>query len=143
MAIISTTQYKDFSKNFFSRDELQSFKFCNRTKLILDVSLIWGQALLGVLIVCSVSSIWLEVLGVLIVGSSQHGLSLVAHEGVHTLLCNQGGGMTFLQDGFLRRQYCCLLRHIERDISNIIFVRAPMRILKICIGKKSQEFYCS
>ncbi len=98
MSISSTIQFKEFSKNIFSRDELNSFRLCNRTRLLVDISLIWGQALLGILIICNFSSVWFSFLGILIVGSAQHGLSLVAHEGAHTLL----SGSRRLNDFFAR-----------------------------------------
>lgn len=86
MVANSIDQSKEFPKIFFSRRELQSFQSCNQVRLFFDVSLIWGQAFFGLFLICNFSNIWLTILGIIVVGSSQHGLSLVAHEGAHTLL---------------------------------------------------------
>jgi fatty acid desaturase len=54
--------------------------------MILDFSMIWAQALLGLAIFWYFRNVPAYLAGIVLVGSAQHGLGLVAHEGAHHLI---------------------------------------------------------
>jgi fatty acid desaturase len=74
------------SPDVLTREEIRIFSRPVAVRLIFDLSLIWLQAILGIAIFAYLNNIVGFVIGIALVGSAQHGMGLVAHEGVHHLI---------------------------------------------------------
>jgi fatty acid desaturase len=74
------------SQSVLTREEIRIFSRPGAVRLIFDLSLVWLQAILGIAIFAYLSNIVGFVIGIVLVGSAQHGMSLVAHEGAHHLI---------------------------------------------------------
>jgi fatty acid desaturase len=69
-----------------SRDEARKFSKAHPGRLTTDLTLIWVQALLGIATYSYFQNISSFIIGFILVGSAQHGMNLVAHEGAHKLI---------------------------------------------------------
>ncbi|MBK6511030.1 MAG: fatty acid desaturase [Haliea sp.] len=73
----------------FTARERQHYRRPKTARLIIDLSRPWLQAILGCALFISYPSIWSWLLAIFIIAGAQHGLSLIAHEASHFLLCPQ------------------------------------------------------
>jgi fatty acid desaturase len=70
----------------FTREERSKLGTPRVTRVVVDLSLVWLQALTGCALFMLFPSLWTYPVAILLIGSAQHGLHLVAHECVHNLL---------------------------------------------------------
>ena len=73
----------------FTAQERQHYRRPKTARLVIDLSRPWLQAILGCALFISYPSIWSWLLAIFIIAGAQHGLSLIAHEASHFLLCPQ------------------------------------------------------
>ena len=73
-------------RNFLPRDEVRRLRHPRATKMCLDFGLVWLQAGLGVLLFAVTMDVTGFIVGAVLVGTAQHGLSMIAHEGAHGLI---------------------------------------------------------
>lgn len=71
----------------FTAQERQYYRTPNTIRLIIDLSRPWLQAILGCALFIAYPSIWSWLLAIFVIAGAQHGLSLIAHEASHFLLC--------------------------------------------------------
>jgi fatty acid desaturase len=74
--------------DLITRDEFRRFSTPSTARLVLDFSLVWSQAALGIAIFSYEFNIVGFVIGIILVGCAQHGMAQVAHEGVHQLIAS-------------------------------------------------------
>lgn len=79
---------------------IKKYRNPNQWKVAMDVSLIWFQAIIPISIYCCFESNIILPLVLILVGSAQHGLTLVTHEGAHNNLSK-----TRLLNDFLARWF--------------------------------------
>ncbi len=70
----------------FTAEERLRYRRPRTFRLILDLSLPWGQAILGCAIFIAYPSFWSWLIAIFFIAGAQHGLSLIAHEGAHRLI---------------------------------------------------------
>src|SRR5215468_9078608 len=73
-------------QSVLTREEVLVLSRPNSMRLVFDFSLVWCQALLGLATFACLNNILGFVIGLALVGSAQHGMGLVAHEGAHRLI---------------------------------------------------------
>jgi fatty acid desaturase len=73
----------------FTAEERLYYRRPKTARLIFDLSLPWVQAILGCALFIIHPSIWTWLIALLIIAGAQHGLSLIAHEASHRLICPQ------------------------------------------------------
>jgi fatty acid desaturase len=73
----------------FTAEERLYYRRPKTARLIIDLSMPWVQAILGCALFIAHPSIWSLLFAIFIIAGAQHGLSLVAHEASHFLVCPQ------------------------------------------------------
>lgn len=69
-----------------SKQEMRDWSRPNRLRLALDLSLIWGQAGLGIALFLNAPHWTTLVIAWFLIGGAQHALALTTHEGAHFLM---------------------------------------------------------
>jgi fatty acid desaturase len=135
----------------FSRQERSRLSAPATPKLALDVSMMCAQIAVGIAVFASHPSFWSWVVAAFLIGGGQHGLTMVAHEAVHTLVWPQsrrvndwlGGylfaGPTLLPYGVYRERHLAHHRFVStandtkslyrRDLAGWRFVTEALRSL--------------
>lgn len=72
--------------DLITRDEFRRFSTPLPARMVLDFSLVWLQAALGIAIFTYEFNTAGFIVGIILVGCAQHGMAQVAHEGVHQLI---------------------------------------------------------
>lgn len=72
--------------DIFTPGEFQDCQHVSGVRVLRDLVLVWGQAAIGVALFAGFQNLPSFLAGVLLVGGSQHGMSLIAHEGAHYLI---------------------------------------------------------
>ncbi len=73
---------------FYLQERIRRHKFTdpNILRMSMDFGLIWLQAILGVALFITIPHTATLIISLILIGSAQHGLGLVAHEGAHYLI---------------------------------------------------------
>ena len=69
-----------------SPDDVRRLRHPNRPRMCLDFALVWLQAVIGIALFAIFWDVPSFIAGALLVGSAQHGISMIAHEGAHGLI---------------------------------------------------------
>lgn len=80
-------------RDVVSRDEVRGLRQPNRWRMSVDFGLVWLQAAAGVSAFAVFWDVPSFLIGGLLVGSAQHGLGLIAHEGAHRLIVPDHRGL--------------------------------------------------
>jgi|TARA_R110002072_G_scaffold109128_3_gene236188 fatty acid desaturase len=73
----------------FTDEERLYYRRPKIPRLIFDLSMPWLQAVLGCALFIAYPSIWSWLVAIFVIAGGQHGLSLIAHEASHLLVCPQ------------------------------------------------------
>ena len=69
-----------------SRDDFNKFRIPATSRLVWDLSMIWVQAVAGIVLFDLFPHWWVLPISLIVTGGAQQGLSLVAHETAHRLV---------------------------------------------------------